>query len=126
RPDAIRERGARAFGTARSLAKRSAFAVSQFGSEPRYAWSMRLLGCSALVLAGWFTSACGSKGAVSLVATVSAPEVEVEQLTLGARLKGGFDLRLEVGPEAESGTEVSIENFAVSRGDMTLVAPLLA
>jgi hypothetical protein len=87
---------------------------------------MRLLGCSALILACWLTSACGSKGAVSLVATVSAPEVEVEQLTLGARLKGGFDLRLEVGPEAESGTEVSIENFAVSRGEMTLVAPLLA
>ena len=70
--------------------------------------------------------ACGSKGAVSLVAVVSAPELEVEQLTLGARLKGGFDLFLEVGPEAQSGTEVSIENFAVARAGTTLISPLLA
>lgn len=81
---------------------------------------------SALAISFLMTSACGSKGAVSLVAGVSAPDLQVEQLTLGARLKGGFDLFLEVGPEAESGTEVSIENFAVAREGMTLVAPLLA
>ena len=87
---------------------------------------MRLFGFSALAISFFLTSACGSKGAVSLLAGVSAPDLQVEQLTLGARLKGGFDLFLEVGPEAESGTEVSIESFAVARGGMTLVAPLLA
>jgi len=87
---------------------------------------MRLIGSAALALAALLASACGSKGAVSLLATVSAPDVTVEQLTLGARLKGGFDLVLEVGPEAESGTEVTVENFAVARGGATLVAPLLA
>jgi hypothetical protein len=85
---------------------------------------MRLLGCSALALVCLFTQACGSKGAVSLVATVGLPQLEVETLTLGAQLRGGFDLLLDVGPEAESGTDVSIETFALSRGGMTLVSPL--
>jgi hypothetical protein len=87
---------------------------------------MRLIGSLALAILLLFTAACGSKGAVSLVAGLSAPELQVEQLTLGARLKGGFDLVLEVGPEAEGGTEVSIENFALARGGTTVVAPLLA
>jgi hypothetical protein len=87
---------------------------------------MRSTRSSVLALVLLFTPACGSKGAVSLVAAVSAPELEVEQLTLGARLKGGFDLVLEVGPEAQSGTEVSIENFALARAGATLIAPLLA
>jgi hypothetical protein len=87
---------------------------------------MRLLGSVALALTCLFAPACGSKGAVSLLATVSAPDVEVEQLTLGTRLKGGFDLVLEVGPEAEGGSEVTVESFALARGRMTLVTPLSA
>ena len=63
---------------------------------------------------------------MSLLATVSAPELTVEQLTLGTRLKGGFDLVLEVGPEAEGGSEVSVENFSLARGGMSLVSPLPA
>jgi hypothetical protein len=80
----------------------------------------------ALALLG--AEACGSPDpdSLSLVAQLSNPELEVEELALGARLKGGFELALEVGAQAPNGAEVSIESFAIVREAATLVAPLQA
>jgi hypothetical protein len=58
---------------------------------------------------------CGSKGSVSLTASIQKPRVAVEQLTLGTRLTGGFNLVLEVGEEASSGSTVSLERFELVR-----------
>lgn len=69
---------------------------------------------------------CGSKGAVSLNASLQNVDVRLEQVTLGVRLLGGFDLRLSLGSEAPSSTTVSLESFALVRAadQSTLLAPL--
>jgi hypothetical protein len=81
-----------------------------------------LIACAAAALG------CGSKSSVALSARIQSAELAVEQLTLGTRLTGGFELYLEVGPEASGGTEVSLESFALVRAsdELSLVAPLLA
>jgi len=58
---------------------------------------------------------CGGKGNVSLTASIEQPRVAVEQLTLGTRLTGGFELVLEVGSEASSGSTVSLQRFELVR-----------
>jgi hypothetical protein len=87
-------------------------------------WNGSRAALAALALA--MAPACGSPGTVSLSAKLSNPELQVEELALGQRLKGGFDLTLEVGPEATDASEVSIESFAVLRELTTVIAPLLA
>lgn len=85
---------------------------------------------SRLILAALAACAvsCGSKGTVSLSANLQNPQVSVEQAALGAKLGGSFELFLEVGPEAESGSTVSLESFALVRASdqSTLLAPLPA
>ena len=73
-------------------------------------------------------ASCGSKGSVSLSAMVQNAEISVQQVALGTELAGSFELFLEVGPEAESGSTVSLESFALVRASdqSTLVSPLTA
>jgi hypothetical protein len=80
-----------------------------------------LLACAAVL-------GCGSKSSVALSARIQAAELAVEQLTLGTQLTGGFELFLEVGPEASGGATVSLESFALVRASdsSSLVAPLPA
>src|SRR5688572_9680867 len=78
----------------------------------------------AIVLLG--AAGCGSPGTVSLMAELSNPVLEVEELALGPRLKGSFELRLELGPEAPNNAEVTTESFAIVREAATLIAPLQA
>lgn len=83
-------------------------------------WLAGLFALSAL--------ACGSKSTVSLSAQVQNPVFVVEQVTLGTRLSGSFELRLELGSEASGNTSVSLESFALLRASdrSSLVAPLPA
>ncbi len=81
----------------------------------------------ALMLLAALTSiACGSKESVSLSARIGNVQVAVEQKTLGTALSGSFDLDLEVGPEASSGSTVTLEALALIRGSEALVSPLQA
>jgi hypothetical protein len=73
------------------------------------------------------TSGCGSKGSVALSGSVSRAQVSVEEVTLGTRLTGGFDVFLELGPEATDGTTATLQSFALVAADGrgALVEPLL-
>ena len=71
-----------------------------------------------------FVTGCGSKGAVSLTVSIESANVELEELALGTRLGGEFDLLMDLGPEAESDTQVSVEAFGLARGEETLISPL--
>jgi hypothetical protein len=84
----------------------------------RLAWGVLVAGSIGLA------SGCGSKGAVSLTASIGDVNVSVEPLTLGTRLAGSFTLSLSVGPEAEADSQVSLESFALVRGAETLVDAL--
>jgi hypothetical protein len=88
--------------------------------------SSMALSRSALLLAVGLTSACGSKGSVALSASIQKPSLAVEQLTLGTRLSGGFDLVLEVGPEAPEGSTVSVDKFGLMRADGSSLTSLAA
>jgi hypothetical protein len=57
--------------------------------------------------------ACGSKDSISLSASVSNINLTLEQKALGTFLSGGFDLHLEVGPEADSGATVQLQSFSL-------------
>jgi len=65
---------------------------------------------------------CGGKGNVSLSASIQQPRAAVEQLTLGTRLTGGFELVLEVGADASGGSSVSLERFELVRDGATVAA----
>lgn len=65
---------------------------------------------------------CDTEVSVSLSASIEQPRVAVEQLTLGTRLTGGFDLVLEVGEEASSGSTVSPERFELVRDGASVAA----
>ena len=69
---------------------------------------------------------CGDKSAVSLTAKLGEASVSVEELTLGPRLLGSFDLFLELGPEAPESTTVTVDAFGLlAAGDLsTIVQPL--
>jgi hypothetical protein len=69
-------------------------------------------------------AACGSKGAVSLLANCEKPSLDVQQSALGSSLGGGFELVLELGEYAEESTEVSLGGFGLFRGDEELVSAL--
>jgi hypothetical protein len=77
----------------------------------------------ALLLA-FLCSACGSKGAVSLVANAESPSLTVAQAALGTSLSGGFELALELGDYAEEGVDVSLAGFGLHRGSEEIVASL--
>jgi hypothetical protein len=76
------------------------------------------------VLLALLSSACGSKGAVSLVASAENSSLTVEQAALGASLSGGFDLMLELGDYADEGEDVSPAGFGLYRGDEAIVSSL--
>ena len=80
------------------------------------------LGVAALL--ALFSSACGSKGAVALLATAESPSLTVEQAALGASLSGGFQLVLELGEYAEDGTDVSLASFGLYRDSEEIVSTL--
>jgi hypothetical protein len=71
------------------------------------------------VLAGLLATACGSKGAVGITATVSHLSLAMEGgSSLAAQLNGGFDLHLELGQYAPQGTDVALDgNFALVGSD---------
>jgi hypothetical protein len=87
-----------------------------------------LTGRFPLLLACAAALGCGSKSSVALSARIQSTELAVEQVTLGTRLTGSFELYLEVGPEASGGSTVSLESFALVRqsDQLSLVAPLAA
>jgi hypothetical protein len=69
---------------------------------------------------------CGSKETVSLSASVGNASLNVVEQTLGTQLTGGFELSLEVGPEASGGSTVELESFSLVRASdkSTVVSPL--
>jgi hypothetical protein len=72
----------------------------------------------ALVLSSVLVS-CGSKGSVAVSVAIDAPTVAVLQASaLAASISGGFDLHLELGAYAPSGTDVSPRE-----GNFNLVKP---
>ncbi len=80
------------------------------------------LGLAALL--ALLSSACGSKGAVALVATAESPSLTVEQAALGTSLSGGFLLVLELGEYADEGTDVSLASFGLHRDSEEIVSSL--
>jgi hypothetical protein len=78
----------------------------------------------------WAAAGCDIPGpeAIKLSASVRSPALAIEQLTLGTRLSGGFELYLAVGSEASGASTVSLESFGVVRASdqSALVVPLSA
>ncbi|MBX3183422.1 MAG: hypothetical protein KIT72_03355 [Polyangiaceae bacterium] len=72
-------------------------------------WALPVVSLAASLLLG-----CGSKDSVALSAHISQAELELDRVTLGAVLAGGFEVTLELGPEASEATEVSLEAFALA------------
>jgi hypothetical protein len=71
---------------------------------------------------------CGTKGAVSLNASIQNVDLRIEQVTLGTHMLGSFDLRLALGSEASGSTTVTLESFALVRATdgSTVLSPLPA
>jgi hypothetical protein len=57
--------------------------------------------------------ACGDKSAVSLTVTIVQPTVTATMGALGTDLGGGFELDLDLGPEASGPTTVTLGNFTL-------------
>jgi hypothetical protein len=78
------------------------------------------------IVGSLFALGCGTDKSVSLAASVGLVNVQVAQLPLGTQLTGGFELYLELGPEASKGVSVELENFSLVRASdrSTLVSPL--
>ncbi len=72
---------------------------------------------------------CGSKGAVSVLATIEMPHAAVAKAsTIALTLNGDFTLHLELGSVAPSSTDVSISGgFALVRpsDQLAFIAPKL-
>ncbi len=75
--------------------------------------------CTTLLAA-----ACGSKGAVSLVASLEQPTLTARSAALGTELSGGFELVLSLGKEAPSGSSVELGNFVIKGPSGALVDAL--
>src|SRR4029079_15723440 len=77
----------------------------------------RAVAASLVLLLGLVS--CGSQGSVAVSASIESPTVAVLQASaLAAALSGGFNLRLELGAYAPSGTDVS-----PAQGNFSLVKP---
>lgn len=82
----------------------------------RQSAARRARGIGATVVALALAS-CGSKGAVSVTATLQNPSMYVDTANnLAARLNGSFTLYASLGPSAPEGTDVSFGS-----GNFTLV-----
>ncbi len=70
---------------------------------------------------------CGDR-TVELTAAVEEASVQVEQLTLGTRLLGSFELVLFLGRFSPESTSVSVETFSLVRASdqSTVVSPFEA
>jgi hypothetical protein len=82
--------------------------------------------CLVATVGSLFVMGCGTDKSVSLSATVGLADLTVVQQTLGTQLTGGFELYLDLGPEASKSVSVELENFSiVHAGDnATVVSPL--
>ena len=68
---------------------------------------------------------CGDKSAVSLSAQVNQANVTVTSTALVTTTSGGFELLLELGPEASGPTTVTLGNFALqTAAGSPLIDPL--
>lgn len=82
--------------------------------------------CLVAAVGSLFVMGCGTDKSVSLAASVGKANVAVVQQTLGTQLTGGFELYLELGPEASKGVSVELENFSIVRSsDNATVVPSL-
>jgi hypothetical protein len=79
----------------------------------------------AIPLIGLVLAGCGSKDNVALSGSISDVAISIEQLTLGMRLTGGFNLRLELGAQAPQTANVSLGSFSLLGPDQNEVAPLM-
>jgi hypothetical protein len=70
------------------------------------------------------SSACGSKGAVSLSARVESPELRSRSSALVRTIEGSFDLILELGSAAPRSTTVSLASFGIENDDGPLLERL--
>ena len=78
----------------------------------------RLASAAGLLLLSLLVS-CGSKGSVAVSVAIDSPVVAVlGASSLSASLSGGFNLRLELGAYAPSGTDIN-----PSQGNFSLVKP---
>jgi hypothetical protein len=68
---------------------------------------------------------CGSKDNVALSGSISDVAITIEQVTLGTRLTGGFNLRLELGAQAPEPANVSLGSFSLLAPDQSEVALLM-
>ena len=95
-------------------------ASSRQGREPSAGALKRPFLEATLFLSSALVS-CGSKGSVAVSVAIDAPVVAVIQSstpTLGGAISGGFNLQLELGAYAPSGTDIN-----PSQGNFSLVKP---
>lgn len=86
--------------------------------RPWFTASVLALGLCAL-------NGCGDKSAVSLSVSIANASVSAQNGTLGTTLAGGFELDLELGPEASGSSTVSLGSFALQSASGTaIVDPL--
>lgn len=79
-----------------------------------------------LVLAALAAAGCGSKGAVSLSASIENAQLQVASVALGTKLGGSFDLRLELGDRADKAIDVTPDKFSVLGADDSTLVPTLS
>jgi hypothetical protein len=70
------------------------------------------------------TTACGSKGAVSLGARVDNATVSARTVALGTQVSGAFDLVLELGSAASKATSVEFGAFSIKGQSGVLIEAL--
>jgi hypothetical protein len=75
-----------------------------------------------LVLLLLLPAACGSKDNVGLSGSVENVAISFESVTLGSRLSGGFDLRLELGEQAPETSTVTLGGFSLQAEQQELAA----
>jgi hypothetical protein len=82
-------------------------------------------GAATPVLLALLASACGSKGAVAITASIEQPRANVVASALARTLEGEFKLHLELGSYAPEGTDVSVQQVSLVKAtDQTTLVTL--
>lgn len=79
-----------------------------------------------LILVALAVGGCGSKGAVSLTASVENAQLAVATVALGTKLSGSFQLRLALGDYADKAVDVTPDKFSVVGADNAVIVPTLS
>jgi hypothetical protein len=100
-----------------NLSRATFASVSRFGRGRHYRFVP--LPCAVFALCA---GACGDKGSIALTAAIQRPSLSVTEAALGSELGGGFELYLEVGPQASEPSAVELERMDLQPAGEGIVA----